>query len=60
MKKYPIEYISVPRHIVEIATGRTRGIVQQWACASSNTLEDLAASLYLQGIQDGIEALNKS
>lgn len=57
MKKYPIEHITVPKNVAEVAAERTKGIVRHWVwTGKAATLENLAISLYLQGIQDAVNA----
>ncbi len=57
VKSHEVEIISVSQEIAEVAARRTKGILRHWPWTGRNaTLENLAISIYLQGIQDAVQA----
>ena len=56
-KKLEVEEYVPPTEIADIASRRAKDIYRQWAWHTDNKIETLIVSLYLQGMNDAIDAL---
>jgi hypothetical protein len=57
MKKPNVELRQVLARFVELASGRTSGIRQNWGLRGDLSLGSLCSSCYLQGAEDMVRAI---
>ncbi len=50
-----IERLDTPKEFVEFALNRTRPMLKAWTLDGRQTLNELVAAIYLQGVTDGVE-----
>lgn len=58
--KQEVEIIKIPKKSVRLAIRRTAPMVRHWAVRGTDSLSELVAAVYLQGVQDGFEAAGKT
>lgn len=50
-----IERLDTPKQFVEFALKRTRPMLKAWALDGRQSLNELVAAIYLQGVTDGLQ-----
>lgn len=58
-QKREVEIVDVPDKFIRLARRRTTPMVRHWAVRGTDSLANLVVSAYLQGVGDGIDAMEK-